>query len=67
MRVIETRKITAVLLSASKNLKTGMLSDFYDTISFKLGKVIDYIELYILIQVYLTMTLIESHKNARKQ
>ena len=67
MRVIETRKITAVLLSASKNLKAGMLSDFYDSISFKLGKVIDYIELYILIQVYLTMTLIESHKNARKQ
>ena len=50
-RVLETREITAVLLTASKNFSIGMQSDVYESIWLKLGVMTHAIVLYILILV----------------
>ena len=51
MRFNERREITAVLLTVSKKFSIGIHSDFYESVWFKLGMIVDTIELYILILV----------------
>ena len=51
VRFIETREITAVLQTVSKNFNVGMLSDVFGWVWFKLGVMIDSIVLYTLILV----------------
>ena len=50
-----------------KNFSVGIHSDIYESIWFKLGLMTDTVELYILILVLLTLTLIQGHRSARKQ
>ena len=51
MRVNETREITDVLMTASRNFNGDMHSDVYESITLTLGLMGDTIELYILILV----------------
>ena len=44
-----------------KNFDIGLHSDIYRPISFKLGMMIETTKLYILISVYMTLTLIKGH------
>ena len=48
---LETREVSAVLQTASKNYNVGMHSDIYESAGFKLGVMIDVFLLYILILV----------------
>ena len=64
---IEIREITAVLLTVSKSFNTGMQSDVYESISFKLCMMIDTIILYILFSVSMTLTFIQGHSCIRNQ
>ena len=41
-----------------------MHSDFYEAIGFKLGMLIDTIELYILIHVFVTLNIIQGSRSA---
>ena len=64
------REITASFLTASKKKKkinTGMHLYIYVPIWFKRGVVIDTTEIYILIPVCVTSTLIQGHGDARKE
>ena len=45
----------------------GMHSDCLGLICFKLGLMIDIVLIYILMLVYLTLTLIQGHRDMRKQ
>ena len=54
VRFIETKGITAVLQTTSKNFNGGMYLDFYKSIWFQRGTMIDTIVLYMLIAVLLT-------------
>ena len=67
MRCTETREITAVSLTVSKNFTVGLHADIFDLIWLKAGIVIDNIETYILILEKLNMTFIQGHRIARKQ
>ena len=67
MRFNETRELLAVLLPTSKSCKVGMPSDIYELIWYTSSLMMDNVELYILILVYLTMTLLQGHRSARKQ
>ena len=65
MGINETREITAVLMTVSKNF--GMHSHVYESIWFKVGMMIDTIELYILILTLLILTLIQGHRSTKKK
>ena len=54
----DTRETTAVLLIASKKLDVCLHSDIYESIWFKHVMMIDAVELYIVIWVYLTLRFI---------
>ena len=41
--------------------------DGFESVWFKLGMIIDTIKLYSLILVWLTLTVIEGHRDGRKQ
>ena len=41
--------------------------DVYESILLRLGRMVDIIKVYILILVYVTLTLMEGHSNVRKQ
>ena len=58
------REMTAGLLSACKK---DMHSDSYKSMWFKLSVMIDVAEFYVLIFYYLSLTLIQGHRDARKQ
>ena len=58
MRFNETVEIIAVLLTMSKNFHVDMQSDIREPIWIKLGVLNDTIEFYILILVWVTLTLI---------
>ena len=62
-----TREITAVLWTVSKTFQVGMLSDVYEWIWLQLGVMIDTVVLYMLILVWLTLTLIQYHRGVIKQ
>ena len=61
------KKISAVLLTASKNVNTSMYLSNAEPVWFKLGMMTEPTELCILILAYKTMTLIQDHRYARKQ
>ena len=63
VRVLETREITAVFLTASKTFNVGMHSDIYKSIWVRLDVMIDTIELYMLILVVVTLTSIQGRRN----
>ena len=67
VRCVQTKEIIAVLLTASKNLNDGMHSEVYESVWSKLGMIIDTVALYILILLWLALTLIQGHRSARKQ
>ena len=50
-----------------RNLSVGMHLDGCELIWFKLGIMIDATKLYILTLVYVALTLIQGHRNVRKQ
>ena len=59
---------TAILLWLYQNtFNVGMHSDIYTPIWLKLDAVVDTTELSILILVFVTLTLIQGHRDARKQ
>ena len=45
----------------------GMFLDIYELIWFKVGVMVDAIVLNIFVLIWLTLTLIQGHMNARKQ
>ena len=61
MRFYETRENTAVLLTLA------CMQTFSNGFNFKLGMMIDTIVNYILILVLITLTMIQGHRNERKQ
>ena len=67
VRFKETREITAVLLTTSKNFGVGTHLGIYESIWFKHGMMIDAIVLFSLIQFWLTLTLIQSHRSVKTQ
>ena len=67
MRVCRSREIAAVLLTSSKTIIIGMHSNIYEPNHSKLGSMIDSTELYILKLVQVTLTLIQGHRDVRKQ
>ena len=50
-----------------KKCSIGMHLDIYESICFELDKMIDTIELYIFILIYLTLALIQGHGSVRKE
>ena len=60
------RFVIFVFFAVSENFNVGMHSDIYESIWFKLGMLIDTIELCILIIIYVTLTLMQDHRYARK-
>ena len=67
VRFNKTREIAVILLTALQTFNVGMHSNVYEWIWFRLGMMIDTVQLYIMILVLLTLTLIQSHRSARKQ
>ena len=67
MKFNEAMESVAVLLTSSKNINVGLHSNLHKSIWLKLDMMIDTIEPYIFMLVYLTLTFIQGHKNARKQ
>ena len=63
---MESRKRTYVQ-AASKNINVGIHLDIYEPSWFKLSMMIDTTELYILMLVSLTLTMIQAHRVARKK
>ena len=49
MRLIASREVTAVLLTASQNFNIGMHLDVYEPIWFKLNMMVITIKFYVLI------------------
>ena len=66
VRLLEQRKELLFYWLRQKT-NVGMHSDIYDLLCFTAGVMIDTAELYIWITVYLTLTLIQGHRSARKQ
>ena len=65
---VETREITAVLQTASKDFAVGMHLDVYAWISFKLGKMIDTKKTPKHFDTSLTdLDIDQGHRSARKQ
>ena len=58
-------EIIAVLLTSSKYFNVSMNSDICESIVFKLGMMIDATHIFIL--VYVTLTFMQGHGDARKQ
>ena len=63
---MESRGINAVLLAVSKLCAADIRSDIYGPFWFKLGMMTDTTELYILILIYVTLTLIQGQGDAKK-
>ena len=53
----------AVLLTTSKNISVGIYLDIYNFIWFRLVMMIDTTDLYILILVSVTLSLILGHRH----
>ena len=53
--------------TTTKNLNVGMHSDVYESIWFKLARMIYIIKFYVSVLVYVTLTLVQGHNDARKQ
>ena len=66
MTFIESRKMTAGLLTVSKSFCDSMHSNVYEQCLFKLGMMKDTSEHYILILVYAALILIQGHGSTRK-
>ena len=60
-------EVIAVWLVASQNLNSASHLDVYEPVFFKLGMVTGTIELYILVLVWMTLTLIQGRRDARNQ
>ena len=67
VRFLELREIIPVLLTGSNNFGTGMHSDIYELIWFKLGLVIDTAELCMMTLGLVILTIIQGHRDAREQ
>ena len=49
----------------SRNFTADMHSDIYDPVWFKLGIMIDTLELYIFILIYVALILIQGYRDVR--
>ena len=60
-------EITAFIMTTSKSFTTGLHWNVYDQIQFKLSMMVDSMIPFILILVYVALTLIQIHRVAREQ
>ena len=65
MSFIESREVTAVSSTRTKNFNVDMQIDIYESSCCKLGLMIDEVEFHILILVYVTLIMNQDHRDAK--